>query len=234
MDKKSTGHESQFVITTRLVRLEKADLTFAEKGILIYLSSLIDLPNNKPSQATIARITGANLKTVKMVLKSLKAKGYVKIHKEGRRNIYVPIISKLLKEVTRNQSENGSINQPENGSIKQPKFGPLIDIQNSIERYHSCKASQYASTQAAPTISSDTNLRAYPSVAKGAQREPEGSLADEPSALAPSATPIKPPKKMRDLGYTVTQIEVSNTYSCEDTDLYRRSFSETAGAEEAL
>ena len=165
MDKKSTGHESQFVITTRLVRLEKADLTFAEKGILIYLSSLIDLPNNKPSQATIARITGANLKTVKMVLKSLKAKGYVKIHKEGRRNIYVPIISKLLKEVTRKQTENGS--------IKQPKFGPLIDIQNSIERYHSCKASQYASTQAAPTISSNTNLRAYPSVAKGAQREPE-------------------------------------------------------------
>lgn len=180
---------SQLVITTRLIRTTLPDLTGTEKAVLIYLSSLIGLDNNHPCETTIAACTGFCLKTIKAVIKSLAVKGYIEVKstktKTGRRNYY---------EVKPEKWMGG---QPKNGPMGQGKNGPIIDTlqSNGIERV------QNLDSTPTPTAEPTEPL------ANCAQQSLR-SLAGEPTALAQSATPTKPPFKYCR--------PVSNIYYCED------------------
>lgn len=206
---------SQLVITTKLVRTAIPNLTGPEKAVLIYLSALIGLDNNHPSEKTIARCTGFCLNTIKNVIKALASKGYISVKsissKLGRRNLYEVKPEKWMG----GEPKSGPMGEPKNGLMGEPKNGPIIDTLQSvgIERPPEVitSTSLQAGKQAAPTPTAEPT---HP-VAKGAQHSPDGSLADGAKPLAPSATPTKPP--------FVYRRPTSNTNYCEDTDLYRSS-----------
>lgn len=188
---------SQLVLTTRLVRTTLPDLTGTEKAVLIYLSSLIGLDNNHPCETTIAACTGFCLKTIKAVIKSLAVKGYIEVKstktKTGRRNYYEVKPEKWMG----GQPKNGPMGQGKNGLMGQGKNGPIIDTlqSNGIERPKET-TSQQASKQPDPTPTAEPTEP----LANCAQQSLR-SLADEPTALAQSATPTKPPfKYCREIG----------------------------------
>lgn len=196
---------SQLVITTRLIRTTLPDLTGTEKAVLIYLSSLIGLDNNHPCETTIAACTGFCLKTIKAVIKSLAVKGYIEVKstktKTGRRNYYEVKPEKWMggqpEKWMGGQPKNGPMGQGKNGLMGQGKNGPIIDTlqSNGIERV------QNLDSTPTPTAEPTEPL------ANCAQQSLR-SLADEPTALAQSATPTKPPFKYCR--------PTSNIYYCED------------------
>lgn len=164
-----------------------------------------------PSKETIAADLGISRSSVFAAVKLLKQVGYL----QEDSKLFISDGEWVWKyKVCPPHQERKRRSKPvQNLDSPRPKSGRKQVIGTSHPS-STQSTSQQASKQPDPTPTAEPT---HP-VAKGAQHSPDGSLADGAKPLAPSATPTKPP--------FIYRRPTSNTYTCEDTDLYRSSINQ--------